>query len=509
MLYVAAPTVATMMSYTLAQFVDGLMVSRLDDPGALAAQGNGGVLTFVPASILMGVFGVINTYVSQHFGEGRPERGSAYPWNGIWIGVMCWLFLLVPYALFLRPICEHGPGVLTSIASALGFQTQAPVIDPYVLENQVAYGQILLFGMVFTLAARALSHFFFGLHRPMIILGAVIAGNLANVALNWVFIFGNLGAPRLGVPGAAIGTVFGSFVELLIPGAVFLSAGYNAKYGTRRAWKPSRARMKEIIRIGWPAGLMFGNEMICWAMLMAWLIGTISVADNTAAWIGLRYMHLSFMPAVGMSIAVTAMVGKCIGMGRHDLAAQRVWLGMRVTMAYMGLCAAAFVLFREPLVRLFLTDQHDAAATAEILRIGAQVMICAAVFQIFDAVGITMIGALRGAGDTLVPGVATVVLSWGCIILGGWTMKGLFPELRSLGPWIAASVYIIAFALFMLWRWHAGKWRTIRLIDRENLPDVTTGDASIVSLGAAGAPSMGDLDDQARDRLERRETADR
>lgn len=470
MLYVAAPTVATMMSYTLAQFVDGLMVSRLDDPGALAAQGNGGVMTFVPASILMGIFGVINTYVSQHFGEGRPERGSAYPWNGIWIGVLCWLFILLPYAWFLRPISEHGPGLLTDAASALGFKTTPPVIDPYVLDNQVAYGQILLVGMVFTLSARAISHFFFGLHRPMVILGAVIAGNLANCFLNWVFIFGNLGSPALGVPGAAIGTVFGSFLELAIPMTVFLSPSFARKYATRAAWRPSWARMKDILRIGWPAGLMFGNEMICWAMLMAWLIGTISVADNTAAWIGLRYMHLSFMPAVGMSIAVTAMVGKCIGMGRHDLAEARAWLGMKVTMVYMGLCAAAFVVFREPLVRAFLTDQHNAETAAEILRIGGQVMICAAIFQLFDAVGITMVGALRGAGDTLVPGIATVVLSWGWIVLGGWAMKAAFPELRSLGPWIAASAYIITFAAFMLWRWHSGKWRSIRLLDYPNAP---------------------------------------
>ena len=75
MLLVAAPTVATMVSYTLAQFVDGLMVSRLGD-GALAAQGNGGIIAFVPISILTGIFGVINTYVSQNFGAGRPERSS-------------------------------------------------------------------------------------------------------------------------------------------------------------------------------------------------------------------------------------------------------------------------------------------------------------------------------------------------------------------------------------------------------------------------------------------------
>ncbi len=101
MLVVAAPVVATMMSYTVAQFVDGVMVSRLGD-GALAAQGNGGVIVFVPLAIMMGVFGVINTYVSQHLGAGTARKAPAFPWNGIWLGVMAWA-ALIPMAVFMRP----------------------------------------------------------------------------------------------------------------------------------------------------------------------------------------------------------------------------------------------------------------------------------------------------------------------------------------------------------------------------------------------------------------------
>lgn len=498
MFLVAAPTVATMMSYTLSQFVDGVMVSRLGE-GALAAQGNGGVIAFVPLSIMMGVFSVINTYVSQNFGAGRPERGAAYPWNGVWMGAIVWAVILIPFALALRPICAEGPRILAHLANAAGFHVRAPVVDPYVLDNQVGYARILLLGAIFTLSARALSHFFFGMHRPVVVLCAVIAGNVVNLVANWILIFGHLGAPRLGVPGAAIGTVIGAAVEFAIPMTVFLGARFNALYHTRSAWRFAPRRVRDIVRIGWPAGLMLGNEMICWAILMAWLIGSISVADNEAAWIGLRYMHLSFMPAIGMSIAVTAMVGKCIGMGRPDLAVRRTWLGVKVTMVYMGLCAACFVLFRHQLVGVFIGAHHDAEAARQVLEIGSRVMICAAVFQLFDAVGITMIGALRGAGDTVVPGVATAVLSWSLIILGGYGMRAAFPGLGSLGPWIAASAYIIAFALFMLGRFLAGSWKRIKLVDRENLPDLDTGDMAIPEIAALGAPSMGDMDDMARE----------
>jgi MATE family multidrug resistance protein len=92
-------------------------------------------------------------------------------------------------------------------------------------------------------------------------------------------------------------------------------------------------------------------------------------------------------------------------------------------------------------------------------------MVCAAVFQTFDAVGIAYTGALRGAGDTLVPGIATIVLSWGVIVgLGAWLVSA-YPSLSSTGPWIAASAYIILYGAVVAWRFERGAWRTIRLLE--------------------------------------------
>src|ERR1043165_2179859 len=109
---VAAPTVATMTSYTLMQFVDKFMVSKIGpDPVYVGAQGNGGLSAFVPISIAMGAVTVINTYVSQNLGAGRPERGPAYAWNGMWITLAYWLVLLVPYGFALpRGFAAGGVG---------------------------------------------------------------------------------------------------------------------------------------------------------------------------------------------------------------------------------------------------------------------------------------------------------------------------------------------------------------------------------------------------------------
>lgn len=449
MLIIAAPTVATMTSYTAMQFVDKWMVSRIHPPDAVyvAAQGNGGLIAFVPIAIVMGLLQVINTYVSQNYGAGRPERGAAYGWNGLWLALAAQV-LLFPYAMAVPAIF----GMMNHSAELVRLETQ--------------YAQILLMGAFFTMSTRGIAHFFYGLHRPMTVLIAALVGNVVNVFANWILIYGNLGAPALGVSGAAVGTIIGTAVELSIPIAVFLSPRYARLFGTRRAWRPSWAHVADILRIGWPAALMFGSEIVCWGYFMAKLVGGFGEAQNTAGWIALQYMHLSFMPAIGISIAVTAMVGKAMGMKRPDIAARRAYLGMGVTMGYMGLCALGFLLLRHPLVGVFIPAGMDDAARAEILRIGGWVMIVAAAFQLFDAVAVTISAALRGAGDTVWPGVLTMILAWSLIVGGGHAMIALAPGLESLGPWIASAAYIVALGSILLIRFMRGRWRSLDLLAR-------------------------------------------
>ena len=99
MMAVAMPVVATMSSYTLMQFVDALMVGKLGaDPVYIAAQGNGMVWSFVPVSGMMGLLTVVNTFVSQNLGAGRADRAPAYAWSGLWMCLLSWLVLMLPFA---------------------------------------------------------------------------------------------------------------------------------------------------------------------------------------------------------------------------------------------------------------------------------------------------------------------------------------------------------------------------------------------------------------------------
>jgi MATE family multidrug resistance protein len=396
---------------------------------------------------MLGFTSIVNTFVSQHYGAGKPRDGVGYVWTGLWMMLASWLVLMLPAAALM----PWYFGLFSSHSEELR-------------SLETTYAGIVILGSLVTMMGRTLAQFFYGIHRPNIVMVAAITGNLVNAGLNYVLIFGEMGFPRLGIAGAAIATVCGGAVELSIPLVLFLGPKMAREFGTRLAWRPSLSRLRDIVRLGWPAGAMWVNEIICWNILMTVLIGHFGELHNTAGWIALGYMHLSFMPAVGMSIAMTAIVGKCMGAGRPDLAAARTWLGLKVTLGYMTVCAVVFVVFREPAIALFIDADTSPEDRAELIRIGSMVMIAAAVFQLFDALGITLSGALRGAGDTVWPGVVTIVNSWVTIVAFGFFAIHYLPGLGSLGPWIGASLYIMVLGVAFLSRFLGGKWKTMSVV---------------------------------------------
>ena len=451
------PAGLSMLNRTAMQFVDGLMVSGLG-PTVLSAQLIGSLTALVPESFATGTLTVVNTYVSQNLGAGRRGRCGQYVWAGLWLALAA-CAIVAPMALLGGPLFR-----------ALGHVEQG---------LEAMYFRYMLLSIFLTLPARVIEQFFYGVHRPRTVLAASLVANAFNVLADYTLIFGKFGFPAWGLEGAAIGTVVSWGLQLAILAGVFFSAGMNRQYGTRRVFSASLGQVRELVRIGYPAGLGFLNDILPWTVFMAVLVGAFGPAHRAASTIAMRYMPLSFMPVVGISIAATAVVGRYIGQGRKDLARRRAHAAVGLGIAYMSACGLAFFLFRYPLVRLFVNESVSAevspAQTGELVeltvRLGTYVMICAAVFQFFDALGIVYIGALRGAGDTFWPMVLTAATSWSMIIGGGYLMVRFVPQWGSIGPWITASACVVVLGVLMARRFESGVWQKINLLGPMTAPE--------------------------------------
>jgi len=448
------PASLTMLNATLIRFVDGLMVSRVGHE-PFAAQMVAGMWAFVIEGFMVGTLTVVNTYVSQNIGAGNLHRTSRYAWAG--------LFLAWGFAAVFAPLIFAARPLFTMLQSE----------SETLVALEMLYFRYMILSIGLTLSARVLEQFFYGIHRPRVVLTVSIVANAVNVAGNYVLIFGKFGLPAMGLEGAAIGSVISWGVQVALLMGIFFSPAMHRRFSTFTLRGLRLRYVGQLLSVGWPAGVQLFNDIFSWSVFISVLVGRVfGQAHLAASTIAMRYTGLSFMPAVGIGVATTALVGRYIGAGRPDLARKRAHVGVLAAMAYMGICGLIFFLFRYPLVSLLVktpaagSPVAEARVVEEILRIGARVMICAAVFQLFDAVGIVFVGALRGAGDTRWPMFLTIALSWGLIVLGGGAFALLAPNLGSVGPWIAASIYVIVLSLLLTWRFESGAWRRIDLLGR-------------------------------------------
>ncbi len=452
----AVPTVLTTVSYTMMQFVDGLMVAQVGT-AAFSAQLGGGISAFTVVCFFIGLVGCVSTFASQNLGAGRPDRAAAYGWQGLWLawGAAVGLALVIPLAPYLFGLFGHEAEVTR-------------------LETQ--YFQIVVGGALFNLSARALGSWFVGVHRPTITLVSGVTANVVNIFGNYLFIYGKFGMPELGLAGAGIGTVMGFAAEAGVLGAAFVVGPMARQFATRTAWRVSRRAMVDLLRLGTPAGAMFLGDLLMWTIFMIGIIGRFGTGAMAATNILNRYWHLCFMPAIGVSAAVTAIVGRYCGAGRPDLAMRRAHAGFVLIEFYMVTAGVGVWLARDTLVGFFngLSVEFGGAGLVTfvgevkdpaIQSLATSAVIFLLICQAFDAMNVTFIGALRGAGDTLWPGVVQLVLAYGLGLGGSALIAHLRPDWGIMGPWSAAAAYIAALGVVMWIRFLRGRWRSMQVAE--------------------------------------------
>lgn len=433
----AGPIAMGTMSFVAMDFADKFMVATLGTE-ELAAIGSAGLWSYLAAAIIIGIVGCISTFVGQSIGRGDARSAGAYAWQGFYISLLAGIGALIAWPL-------AGP-----VFGAMGH-------EPRTTELEVVYFQIRLLGYFPLAWGTALATFFQGVNRPYVQMNVMIAGNFLNIFLNYVLIYGNFGAPELGMAGAAWGTVIAQFAQAAALHFIFFLPSFDGPYATRSSWRFDLRRFRELVRIGAPSGVHMLLEVATWGVFISFIVGgygTAQLAANNAA---LSFMHLSFMPAMALNQAIAPIVGQWIGRGDVARAKARTYTAVKIAVVYMLLMGIVFAVIGDRMIARFFSD--DPA----IILLGWQLLVCAAVFQGFDGMNIVCAGALRGVGDTRWVMFATMVGAYPVFLPIATAMA--YYGGGALGAWIGATVYISGLSMAMLWRFHAERWRSISIFD--------------------------------------------
>ncbi|MCH8807140.1 MAG: MATE family efflux transporter, partial [Planctomycetes bacterium] len=447
LLRLAAPIIGMTVSRMAMGFIDFVMVSQLGTE-AQAAISPATLFVFALACLGMGAAQSVQTFVAQAEGRGEPEKGGSFGWQTYYIAAVLGL-LTVP--------------IVMTTEIWFGWIARVATHPDAVAALEIDYIRIALWSVAPSVVCAGLTGFFNGAQKPGVSLIAVLVSLAVNVIGNYLLIFGNFGFPEMGIAGAAVATLFAWSVRGVILTGAMLLPEFDRRYNTRHSMRPHWENLRGILRIGGPTAIMWMVDIGAWVVFMNLIIPPYGIVSMAATNVALQYMHVSFMPAIGVGMALCSQVGFAIGAGKPETAVLRAKVAARVTSLYMGGVGLLFLLGGYPLMAMLSEDP-------EVIRVGQHVLIWAAIFQVFDAMGITYMNALRGAGDTRWPAVVVALDCWVLFIGGGYACALWLPQIGLNGPWAMCMLYICLLGVLLWRRWRSGVWRSIKLFKEDPTP---------------------------------------
>ena len=439
MVRLALPIVIVQLGQMLMGVADTIMVGHVSAE-AIAAVALGNLYFFGAAIFGMGALMALDPVVAQAVGAGDTVAIS----RGVQRGLILSLGLSVVATALLLP-ARPVLGVLRQPAA--------------VADVAAAYARIEIAGILPFYLFGALRQSLQAMKRITPIVGAIVAGNLVNVGLNYLWIYGKLGFPAGGAVGSAWATSVSRWVMLALLVAVAWRTLRPQLLPLRRealAWEP----LRRMVALGTPIGVQYELEYGVFAVvgiMMGWM-GTAQLAGHQVA---LNLASLAFMVPLGVSAAAVVLVGHAVGRGDSAEARRAAAAGLVCGVGFMA--ASALVMLTVPafLARIYTTDAGVAALAASLIPI-------AGVFQVFDGVQVVSIGILRGAADTRAPMVVNVLGFW----LVGLPVSAALGFGAGAGPrglWWGLTVGLALVAAVLIWRVRrrlAGELRRV-VIDRD------------------------------------------
>ncbi len=429
---IALPIMGGMMSQNILNLVDIGMVGRLGD-SALAATGIGSFSSYMAISFIIGLSAGVQALAARRLGEGRTSE-TAIPLNG---GLILALVIGIPLCIILI--------LFTPVAFT--FLTD----DPAVQELGIPYLQIRIASMMAVGMNFSFRGYWSAVHMTGVYLRTLLIMHAINIFLNWVLIFGNLGAPELGVFGAGLATTISLYIGTSV---YFFFALRHARDKGFLHGMPSRSTLWQQFRLSLPASL---QQLFFAAGLVAlvWIVGQIGTAEVAAVNVLLTFHITAILPAFGIALAATTLVGNALGRGDAEDAAKWGWNCSMLTFIYGVVLSILLIPLASPILAVFLTNP-------ETRQLAHLPMILWAMMIAFDTMGMVLMNALIGAGDTRRSMWISLLWQWAFFLPLAFLVGPVF-GFGLLGVWIVNGIYRVGQALNCAHQWKSRKWARVQI----------------------------------------------
>ena len=441
-LRIAIPLIVSTGSWSVQHFVDRMFLTWYS-PEAIAAAMPAGILNFTITCIFIGTASYVGTFVAQYYGARQYEYCGYSLWQGLYISVI-------------------GGAVMITIMPASDWLFKYIGHDPEIVKCESAYFKILCLGAMPAIASSTMSAFFSGLGRTKPVMWVNISITAVNLTLDWLLIFGNLGFPEMGIAGAGIATVGAFYVNMFIYLIILSRSSYANKYDTIKGWRFNRALFLRLIRFGFPNGIQFFIDIAGFTIFIL-LIGRLGTVSLAATNIALNINTLAFMPMIGMSIAISVLVGQRLGENRPELAEFTTFSSFHITFIYMTSVALLYVLLPDIFMMPFAA-QSDPRQFAHVKDIAVVLLRFVALYSVFDTLNMVFAGAIKGAGDTRFVMFTIVIVSIFVLILPTYIALVVLSTGIYSG-WLFVTAYIIVLGIVFLLRFLGGKWKSMLVIE--------------------------------------------
>ena len=428
-LHLAIPLAAAQLAQAATNFFDTLMMGWLGTQ-TLAAGALGAVPFSTLLLIITGIISVVGALAAVAFGSGEIDRLSRLTSQGLWLSTA----LSIPVMVL---IWYFGPLLLL-----MGQEPSNVILAETYLRS-------IVWGFPAAVGFAVLKNIVSALNRPHSVMVITVSGVLLNVLGNYILMFGKFGFPALGLAGIGWASTI-SFWVTFVAAAGFILINQELK-----SYKLFHHLLDfdfklfiEIIRLGWPIGVLFAVEtglFAVTALLMGYL-GTVTLAAHQIA---LQTAAITFMVPVGISYATTMRVGQMVGRNDSDGARLSGYVGIAIGACFMSCTALLFWTIPDKIVAMYIDTNNP--TNLSVVKTAISLLGIAAMFQIFDGIQVIAAGALRGLKDTKVPMVIGFLSYWCVGLISGYIM-GIQLHWGGVGLWLGLVLGLAFASVILTWR---------------------------------------------------------